>query len=392
MSAVRIEIHNRSAESRKTIVREKWRIPREEKRYLIRFLDELELGKVNRGRKISSSRQAKYLDVLKAPLEFFHKRSPSLTLKDVEQFEQALTAGKLLSNRGKPYAAATKVDIRRALKVYLRWRLGTAKANKLTGWLDTRDTFKSHDYLREEEVERLYKHCKSAQERFLIAVLFDAGARAGEFHNIRVEDIHLPEKGENYPRITLKEEYSKTKGRTVSLYWKYSLEAVREYMGDRQTGLLRSDEPIYAGSYLAARFFLMRLGKKVLRKSIHYHLFRHSSATYYAPKLNRQQLCYRYGWAFSSRMPDVYISRSGMQNAELDEKFTKTELGDLKDDLVKMQQETKIKNDRIAKLESSLTELQSRFASVAEILQQNPSIAAVEAAVRRKKLFQGAAP
>ena len=84
-------------------------------------------------------------------------------------------------------------------------------------------------------------------------------------------------------------------------------------------------------------------------------------------------------------MPDVYISRSGMENRELDLKFTKTELGDLKDDFTKIQQETKIKDARIAKLESSLLDLQNRFASVAEMLQQNPSIADVEAALQRKK-------
>ena len=33
---------------------------------------------------------------------------------------------------------AAKVDIRRALKVYLRWRLGATKASTLVGWFDTR--------------------------------------------------------------------------------------------------------------------------------------------------------------------------------------------------------------------------------------------------------------
>jgi integrase len=384
MSAPAIQIHNRSVETRKGLVQSDWQIPPEEKKQLVRFLEELELGKVNRGRKITASRQAKYLDVLRAPLEFFHKCSTSLTLKDVEQFEKALTSGSLLSNRGEPYSSATKVDMRRALKVYLRWRLGAAKSNKLTGWLDTRDVVKSHDYLREDEVEKLYKHCKSAEERFLIAVLFDSGARATEFHNIRVEDVHLPEKGESFPRITLKEEYSKTKGRTVSLYWKYSLEAASEYLKERRTDLLRSDEPVFAGTYQSARFFLIRLGRKLLKKSIHYHLFRHSSATHYATKLNRQQLCYRYGWAFSSRMPDIYISRSGMQNAELDEKFTHTELSSLKDDFLKLQQTTKIKDDRIAGLENAITELRSNVQMITEILQQNPSVAAVEAALRKR--------
>jgi hypothetical protein len=56
------------------------------------------------------------------------------------------------------------------------------------------------------------------EERFVIAVLFDSGARAEEFHNIRREDIQLPSGSDNYVQITLKEEYSKTNGRTISLY------------------------------------------------------------------------------------------------------------------------------------------------------------------------------
>jgi hypothetical protein len=151
---------------------------------------------------------------------------------------------------------------------------------------------------------------------------------------------------------------------------------------------LAAKDPIFHNTYDAMRMFLARLGRKVLKRRVHPHLFRHSSATHYATKLNRQELCYRYGWRFSSNMPDVYISRAGMENRELDIKFTKTELGDVKDDLIKLQQETKIKDDRIAKLESSLTEVQENFRFVAEILKKNPSIADVEAALRRKEKSQ----
>ena len=35
-------------------------------------------------------------------------------------------------------------------------------------------------------------------------------------------------------------------------------------------------------------------------------------------------------------MPDIYISRAGMENKDLDVKFTNTELGGLKDDLARL--------------------------------------------------------
>ena len=345
MANVKIDIHNRNIDSRKKGII-KWKIPDSVKKNILKFLEELELGKVNKGIKISESRQSKYLDILKMPLEFWNKPENKINNKDIENFEKNLSSGKIKSNKGEPYSNSTKVDIRRGIKVYLKWKLGETKANQLTDWLDTRGVKKTPDFLKEAEIIKLYKHCKSARERFLIAVLFDSGARAGEFHNIRYEDIQLPEGKSNYVQLTLKEEYSKTKGRTIRLYWRYSLEAVSEYLKEREQEGIRSNEPIYKDSYDASRFFLMRLGKKYLGRSIHYHLFRHSSATYYAPQLNRQELCIRYGWAFSSDMPDVYISRSGMENKDLDTKMTNTELGELQTKVNKMENIIKMMLER----------------------------------------------
>ena len=336
----RIRIHKKGIASRKKNLI-KWKIPDSVKKNILRFLEDLELGKVNKGLKISESRQSKYLDVLKIPLEFWNKSENKLTMKDIENFEKAISSDKIKTIRGEPYSNSTKVDIRRGIKIYLKWKL-KEKGIKITDWLDTRGVKKTPDYLKEKEVIKLYKGCKSASERFLIAVLFDSGARAEEFHNIRYEDIQLPEGKDNFVKLTLKEEYSKTKGRTISLYWKYSLEAVSEFLKEREKQGIRSDEQVYDKSYGTTRKFLQRLGRKILDKAIHYHLFRHSSATYYAPKINRHQLCYRYGWAFSSDMPDVYISRSGMESKELDTQMTNTELSELQTKMAKMENMIKI--------------------------------------------------
>jgi integrase len=351
----RINIHKTSIETRKLSIT-KWGLPECEKIALIRFLNDLELGKVNKGKKISEIRRVKYTDSLKIPLFFFNKSSEELTLKDIERFEIALSSGEIKSCKNKAYAHNTKVDIRRALKIYLRWRLGKEKADKLTDWLDTRDIAKTPDYLKETQVEKLFKACKTSHERFLIAILFDSGARASEFHNIRFEDIQIPNEKDNYVKLTLKQEYSKTKGRTISLYWKYSLDAIREYLRERELEGIKSEDPIYDKTYDSARLFLMRLGKRILGRSIHFHLFRHSSATYYASKLNRQQLCYRYGWTFSSNMPDVYISRAGMQDNELDEKFSNTTIEELKIIIEKQQQQNQLIKEKQEQLEAELEE------------------------------------
>jgi len=361
----------------------RWHIPKRSKKEMLQFLDELALGKVNKGIKIAENTLAKYLCVLKVPLEYFNKPTQQLTLKDIEAFERAISTGNLKSTRNKPYSHAMRVDIRIALRIFLRWRLGS-KGTRMTDWFDCRDIHKTPDYLKEHEIERLYKGCRSARERYLIAVLFDTGARAEEFHNIRFADVQLPEGNYPFVRVALKEEYSKTTGRTISLYWKYSLEAVREFLAERMREGIKSDEPVASMTYDSARFFFARLGQKILGRHIHFHLFRHSSATFYASQLNRQQLCIRYGWKFSSNMPDVYIARAGVDSTQLDEKFTQTELGKLKEELAKRDHEDKLKQEKIIELERKLAVVENYYEEIAEILKLRPSIGEVEAAIGRK--------
>jgi len=341
----KIQIHKRNLKARLESLKE-WKTPEENKKDILIFLQDLEIGKVNRGKRISEGRRLKYLDMLKITFTFWNKDISQIELKDIEDFERSISSDQILSFKKKPFSNESKRDIKIALKIYIKWKLGEAKALELCGWLDTRRIAKTPDYMKESEVMKLYKSCKNAKERYLLALLFDSGARAEEFINIRYEDIEIPEKRDSFVKITLKEEYSKTKGRVISLYWKYSLEAVRDYLRERELEGLKSTDPVFEGSYNSARFFLMRAGKKILNKSIHFHLFRHSSATYYASKLNRQELCYRYGWRFSSEMPDTYISRAGMQSKELDEKFSSTEMENLQKKLDKQEQEKMIEVER----------------------------------------------
>ena len=322
---VKVDIHKNNQIEKKLSLVPSWKVPDSVKKEIIKFIEKARIGQVNEGKRLSDRTLSKYLSLLKHSLEIIKKSTSQITKKDIERFDKKITKEGL----------ASIVDYRRCLKIFLNWKLGESKAKKLAGWLDTRDKKKTPDYLTEQEIMKLFKNCKKPSERYLIAVLFDCGTRAEEFLNIRYEDIQLPDSNNNFVKITLKEEYSKTLGRNISLYWKYSLESIRDYLKERESEGIKSNEQVYNNTYDSIRFFLMRLGKKVLKKNIYPHLFRHSSATHYAPKLNRQELCYRYGWRFNSDMPDVYISRAGMESKQLDEKFKSTELEDLQKDFDK---------------------------------------------------------
>ncbi len=325
---IKIDIHKNHIIERKINSIPDWKIPDTTKKELKVFVDKARIGQVNEGKRLSDRTISKYLTLLKHSLEIINKQTSKITKEDIEKFDKKLSAEGLSS----------VVDYRRCLLTFLKWKIGETKMKKIAGWLDTRDKNKTPDYLTEQEVIKLFKNCKDASERFLIAVLFDTGARAEEFLNIRFEDIQMPDKNNSFVKITLKEEYSKTMGRNISLYWKYTLDTVRDFLKEREGS--KSNDAVFNKNYDAVRMFLFRLGKKVLNKSIYPHLFRHSSATYYAPKLNRQELCYRYGWKFNSNMPDVYISRAGMESKQLDEKFSATELEELKKEFEKFKFDT----------------------------------------------------
>ena len=336
---VKIEIHKNDVE-KKINALPKWKVPESTKKEIKEFIEKARIGQVNEGKKLSERTISKYLTLLKKSLEIINKQTFNINKTDIEKFDKKLTSENLKSAS----------DYRMILKVFFKWKIGTNKTQEIAGWLDTRTKNKTPDYLSEKEIIKLYKNCKNPSEKFLISVLFDVGARAEEFLNIRYEDIQMPDKNENFVKITLKEEYSKTKGRTISLYWIHSLEAVNDFLKEREQEEIKSNEQVFNKNYDAMRMFLFRLGKKILKKEIYPHLFRHSSATYYANKMNRQELCYRYGWAFSSDMPDVYISRSGMNNKELDEKFESTDLGELKTKLSKEEFERKKMQEEMEKL------------------------------------------
>ena len=77
--AIKIEIHNRSYDSSREGVKN-WKIPKREIELFLEFLDELALGRVNKGKKISVNRLCKYISTMKMPLEHWGKKVEKINL------------------------------------------------------------------------------------------------------------------------------------------------------------------------------------------------------------------------------------------------------------------------------------------------------------------------
>lgn len=294
---------------------------------------------------ISEKRQEKIITSFMTFLKHINKSFDEITKKDLEDYKTRILNNKVKQNNKKDYSYRSLQDYVDIARNYFKWKYPKKyKDWDLGEWFKIPNKKETVEVLTESEIEKLFDYCKTSKEKYLIAVLFDSGFRASEFLNIRFEDIIKPTQDFPYYKIDLKSEYSKTKGRIVGLFWKNTTKAIKNYLDEITIKNLK--DRVFNDDYDNIRRFLARHGLRVLNKRIHFHMFRKSSCTYYASQLNRQQLCKRYGWTFSTDVVDVYISRSGLDENELKDKF-------LNSDLEKLQKENQELNTKIGLIKDS---------------------------------------
>jgi len=291
----------------------------ENKELILKFIRDCRLGKTlkNRQKKIiGEARCLKYIQTLKKLSSWFGKPFNKVTQEDMEKVIENLETDyytySFISKYGKdiktkPLAHSTKLDYKKTIIKFYKWLYGANKyIPELVDWIDTYDIIKEIPAIRREEAEKLV-HSLPIRDKTIIITLFDGGARAEEFLNIKIRDLTKID-GVYKVRIV----HSKTKPRTIHLpIASQYIDLWLNYSEDKN-----SDEYLFPISYDALRVMLHRAGKRILKKGITPHLLRHSSATYYANLLNHQQLCYRYGWTMASNMPNRYLDREGIFEKE----------------------------------------------------------------------------
>jgi site-specific recombinase XerD len=293
---------------------------------LFDFIRDCELGKTLQKRakkKLSLLRMVRLMNYLRNIGFWLNKDFDKVTIKDMEDFILKYENNTITQPNGNPYTHETKLSYKMALKKFYKWLYGTGeKLNKLVGWIETFQCLKEISALTRQEVEKLVMMAGDIRYKTVILCLFDSGARAEEFFNIRLK--HLSRQDEYYMmRIT----YSKTKPRTISL--PMCTELIDEYL--KQHPDKDNPDAIFATvSYDSLRVFLTRYGQKILKKNVTPHLLRHSSASYYCNKLTQYQLCYRYGWSMASEMPARYIDRQGIFEKETAKLVKQDDMFDLK--------------------------------------------------------------
>ena len=364
----KIDIHNIDKKYKQALkkLRENKKFIEKNKDLILKFLRDCELGKTLKNRakkKISASRCNRLLDMLKFMYHCLNKPFDELTQDELEAFIFDFEKDKYLKKNGDKFSETTKVYYKIGIRKFYKWLKEKSNKGNIKdldfSFMETYEKNKEIPALKRVEVEKMVEQQSDIRNKAIIMMLFDSGARIDEFLNIRLKHII---KKEDYYMIRI--EYSKTKPRTISIPFctRYLENWLSAHPDNKNPEALlwinikkeKGKEVITPLGYDSIRMLIRRSGKKILNKHINLHLFRHSSASYYCNKLNPYQLCYRYGWTMSSKMPSRYIDREGVGEKEV-AKIIKA------DEISKFKEENKSLKEDLISLKVQYSGMENRF-------------------------------
>jgi len=234
----------------------------------------------------------------------------------------AMRSGELEKRHGGAYRSTA--DYVKVFRAFWHWHMKVERKQGRTvtdicAELDDSREKPPWVYLREEEVRRLCSHARF-KYKVLVLFLFDTGIRSpSELVNVRLGDF-----SENYSRLRIRDETSKTFGRTINLL--LSADVVREYVRERALGEADALFPFHPA---VVNRYLRRLATQLFGPStspggapyseLSMYDLRHSSACYWLPRYKSESaLKYRFGWR-RSEMIHYYTEFLGMEDTITEE-------------------------------------------------------------------------
>ncbi len=340
------------------------------KEIILRYLKESQLGKtVRKGQKreIGSGRNlqtAGYLTMMAK--DWFKKDLDKVTQEDMEKFIMDLNKGAITTSRRNPghkpspYSAGTKSNIKKFIRKFYKWLLtGNKHYPELVEWIDTSKKEAEVQAVRglDKGVWQIVEIIPTLNKKALVWASFDSGFREGEIISCTLSDLEKREDGIFY--LTCKE--SKTKPRTVSL--PISSELLTRWL-EKHPDKDNPDANLWQTSrrqfYKTVRLY----GKKALGKHITVHMLRHTSATYYAPKLDRTTFCKRFGWSYASKSPDRYIDFAKVSQNKVVEVIKAEKYGQLSQEFDQIKLENNLLRENMEKLAKRLQHYEEASSSI----------------------------
>lgn len=236
-------------------------------------------------------------------IQTFRVLSPviNFNLVEAERKDLIQLVGRINQNRipEKSYAPESKAELKKAVRRFYRWKY-PEREKELIGFISThvkkseRKRIDPDQLPSPSQVDRLIETAKNPRDKLMVSLLWESGARVGEFLNLDWEDIQFQE---DFIRVTLD---GKTGRRTVPVV------ESRQYLEDWQSYQYGHYEPVFTSlksedrlSYSGFYSNLKRNADKAdLECKVNPHAFRKSRATYLASEgANVFQLMEFFGWS-----------------------------------------------------------------------------------------------
>jgi len=320
------------------------------KEIIRRYIIESQLGKtIIKGQKktIQAGRNLQALSFLELmATNWLRKNFDTIEMSDMEDFILNLDKGIILSKINKPYASESKSNIKKFIRKFFKWLIGDNRHYpRLVEWIDTSKkeaTIQAVPKLK-DGVWEIVELIPEIRRKALVWVAFDSGFRLSELLNCRLRDLEKREDRIYY--ITCK--VSKTKPRTVSL--PYASELLDRWINkhpfknDSMAQVFQISKPMF---YKTVKLY----GKKALGINVSVHMLRHTSATFYAPLLDRVSFCKRFGWSYNSSSPDRYIDFAKLEEKKVVEIVQSNQYAEMKQVVGNIKLENQELKDQMAEL------------------------------------------
>lgn len=278
----------------KGIRKEDWKI-------LVEFLKDMELGlNTPKGRK--GRREAGTLLNLSSHNQLFLKnfKKPLVRLKkiDLHNLEKEIADGKIKKRNGQNFSAFGNYI--KDFKVFWNWGLRTGKFKEnITEDITSKTGKPSWVFLGEDKIKKLFNSL-NLEYRTYCWFMYDSGMRVTEAINIRIKDFT-----DDFSKVTIPDEVSKTFGRTINL--KLSTQLIRDFVKSNQ--LKDDDNLIQKKPFGINKYLRYHCGKmfgkdkvsnpksKGLYGRFTLYDIRHNSACYWFNRYpTAKGLMYRFGW------------------------------------------------------------------------------------------------
>jgi integrase/recombinase XerD len=243
-------------------------------------------------------------------------------------------------NRMSNKSEATKNDYRRCIKQFFLWFKDEDpflfsnnaeirfKRNKFYKYIEKEikgnfspKKIDPSTIITDQEIRKIAENgAISHRDKAFLMLLHETGARAGEFLNLRIENIAIKE---NIGEIYIP--YGKTGPRQVLI--RNSLPFLLKYLEVHPfRDNIKSFLWLSCANHNLNKPILHRGGQKIIdrcfnlsdiKKKHNFHWFRHSRATILAPKITEVILCKYMGWSIGSRQVRNYVHLCKSQMEEV---------------------------------------------------------------------------